>query len=190
MRIIAGKTRGLKLVSPRGMATRPTSDRVKEALFSILESQARVAGASVLDICAGCGSLGLEALSRGADSCIFIEKERHALEALHRNLGQAGFSRQSGEVIAMDCMQALSLLHRRQARFSLVLFDPPYRDDLYARVIPLVGKWLLMPEGLLVAEAAARWPLPEQLLPCIRNDRRIYGDTALEFYTLEPHHAP
>lgn len=180
----------MRLNAPVGTKTRPTSDRVKEALFSILDSNSLLKEALVLDLCAGSGSLGIEALSRGAAHTIFVEKDRTALQALRSNLSRTGFSDQQYEVLAIDCQQALNLLIRRQTMFSLVLFDPPYQSNLYQSVIPLVGSRLLIAEGVLVAETSARVPLPDRLPPCIRTDRRLYGDTALDFFMLEPHHAP
>jgi len=190
VRIIAGAARGMRLNAPVGTKTRPTSDRVKEALFSILESNNLLEEARVLDLCAGSGSLGIEALSRGAAHTVFVEKDRAALQALQSNLLRTVFPAHQYEVLALDCRQALNLLVRRQTIFSLVLFDPPYQSDLYQSVIPQVGNSLLAQEGVLVAETAARVPLPDSLPPCIRTDRRLYGDTALDFFMLEPHHAP
>lgn len=190
MRVIAGAVRGMRLNVPGGTTTRPTSDRVKEALFSILDSNNLLAGAQVLDLCAGSGSLGIEALSRGAAHTVFVEKDRTTLQVLRTNLARTGFPAHQYEVLAIDCQQALKLLIRRQKMFSLVLFDPPYQSDLYQIVIAKVGSGLLMAEGMLVAETAARVSLPERLPPCIRTDRRLYGDTALDFFMLEPHYAP
>lgn len=180
----------MRLNAPVGTKTRPTSDRVKEALFSILDSNNLLEQAQVLDLCAGSGSLGIEALSRGAAHAVFVENDRAALLALQSNLARTGFTAQQYEVLALDCRQALNLLIRRQTLFSLVLFDPPYQSDLYQSIIPLVGSRLLITEGVLVAETSSRVPLPDRLPPCIRTDRRLYGDTALDFFMLEPHHAP
>ncbi len=179
----------MRLNAPNGFKTRPTSDRVKEALFSILDSNNLLEQAQVLDLCAGSGSLGIEALSRGAVHTVFVEKDRAALQSLQSNLARTGFPVQQYEVLALDCRQALTLLVRRQTLFNLVLFDPPYQSDLYQSVIPLVGSNLLMAEGVLVAETAARVPLPDRLPPCVRTDQRLYGDTVLNFFMLEPHHA-
>lgn len=189
VRVIAGEARGMRLTAPRGTTTRPTSDRVKEALFSLLDSAHRLQGALVLDLFAGSGALGIEALSRGATHAVFIEKNRQALDALHLNLAHTRLSDRA-EVLPFDCMQALERLARQKNRFNLVLLDPPYQAGLYERVIELVGSTLLATDGLIVAETAARIPLPEQIGPCSRSDLRIYGDTALELYTVEQNHAP
>jgi len=189
VRVIAGKARGMRLTAPRGTTTRPTSDRVKEALFSLLDSAGRLDGMRVLDLFAGSGSLGIEALSRGAEQVTFIEKDRHALESLRLNLGHTGFSDRA-EVLPFDCLQALERLVRQKVCFDLILLDPPYQAGLHQKVIELAGSALLAADGLVVAEAAARTPLPERIGPCNRSDRRIYGDTALELYTMEQRHAP
>ncbi len=180
----------MRLTAPRGTTTRPTTDRVKEALFSLLDSANRLNGARVLDLFAGSGSLGIEALSRGAEHVIFIEKNKQAIEALQQNLLHTKFSNRA-EVHPFDCLQALERLTRRKAQFDLVLLDPPYQAGLHQKVIELVGATLLAANGLLVAETATRTPLPTCIGSCIQADRRIYGDTALELYILEQqNHAP
>lgn len=189
MRVIAGTAGGRHLVAPHGRTTRPTSDRVKEALFSILTSLDCLADARVLDLFAGSGALGIEALSRGARHAVFVEKDRTALAALTKNLAATGLSARS-TVLSVDVELALKRLQQDKAYFDLVLLDPPYQSDLYTRTITFTGTHLLAPDGLLVAEAAKRVSLPEQLAPCTRFDHRMYGDTVLEFYALESRHAP
>ena len=189
MRVIAGEARGMRLTAPRGTTTRPTTDRVKEALFSLLDSSHRLDGARVLDLFAGSGALGIEALSRGAEHVVFIEKNRQALVSLQQNLLHTRFSDRA-EVHPFDCLQALERLARHKIQFDLVLLDPPYQAGLHQKVIELVGATLLAADGLLVAETATRMPLPEHIGPCIQINRRIYGDTALELYTMEQDHAP
>lgn len=184
MRVIAGSARGTKLVAPRGMMTRPTADRVREALFSIIQSRFELAGAYVLDICAGTGAFGIEALSRGAKSCCFVEKSKEALKCLKRNLDTARFSEQA-TLLEMDLHRALPLLAGRGNRFSIVFFDPPYSSELYAPVASRVSSLgLLSPEGLYIAEGSARLILPERVENLVKVDRRVYGDTALEMYIL------
>lgn len=184
MRVIAGSARGTRLAAPRGMRTRPTADRVKEALFSIIQSRSGVTGASVLDICAGSGGLGIEALSRGASSCCFIEKDREALKCIRQNLLAARCADRA-TLLEMDLLRALPLLAGRGSRFSLIFFDPPYASELYTTVMHLLSSLeLLEPEGLLIAESAARAILPERTGSLVKSDRRGYGDTALELYVL------
>ena len=123
MRIIAGTARGRKLASPPGERTRPLLDRVREALFSILGD--RVDGARVLDLYAGTGSIGLEALSRGAASCVFVERDRSALECLSANVAALGFGERSRIVRGRVEEQ---LERPPEERYELVFFDPPYSE--------------------------------------------------------------
>jgi 16S rRNA (guanine(966)-N(2))-methyltransferase RsmD len=182
MRVIAGTVRGVRLAAPRGIQTRPTADRVREALFSYIAARCDVDGIRVLDICAGTGSLGIEALSRGAGYCCFVERDRRALAALEQNLGVTGL-RDRAETVPLDLLKALRLLARQGQTFDLILFDPPYASPLYGTVLELLDRsGLLADKGLLVAEAAAKSPLPERIGGLFRIDRRLYGDTALEFY--------
>lgn len=185
MRVIAGSARGTRLAAPRGMHTRPTADRVREALFSIIRSRFDLEGARVLDICAGTGSLGIEALSRGAASCCFIEKDRDALAVLKKNLSLTHFAEQAG-LLEMEAVKALRMLAVRGEQFDIVFFDPPYASGLYVTVPEeLCNLALLASGGLLIAESSSRSPLPDHLGRLIKNDRRVYGDTALEFYIWE-----
>ena len=184
MRVIGGIARGTGLLAPHGMLTRPTADRVKEALFNIIQSHCRLAGLGILDICAGSGALGIEALSRGAASCCFVEKNREAIRCLKRNLSATHMTERAC-ILEMDIFKALTVLKTRGDSFAVVFFDPPYSSDLYAVVAEkLSSAELLAPGGLFVAEASARNALPESIGCLVKNDRRVYGDTALEFYVL------
>ncbi len=189
MRVIAGKKGGMKLYAPSGATTRPTSDRVKEALFSIIDSAGGLCGATVLDLFAGSGALGIEALSRGAESAVFVENNKPALVALKKNLIHTGFV-DKALIQTVSASLALQMLAKKKKLFSLVLLDPPYQSDFYISTIQQAGSEILSIDGILVAETATRNPLPGQIGCCIKSERRIYGDTALEFYTLEQNHAP
>ena len=185
MRVIAGSARGLKLAAPPGLQTRPTADRVKEALFSIIASRRDLAGAQVLDICAGTGSLGIEALSRGAASCCFIEQERPVLGILEKNLSKAGLAGR-GECLALDAIHGLNRLSKQGKTFDIVFLDPPYSSGLYSTVPEALSSLLLLSDGgLLIAECSSRTPLSDRYGMLVRVDRRAYGDTALEFFVRE-----
>lgn len=185
MRVIAGKARGTRLGAPKGMRTRPTADRVREALFSIIQSRFCLEGARVLDICAGTGSLGIEALSREATSCCFLEHDRNAVVVLKQNLIAAHCSERA-DILEMDIHKALRLLSARGARFDLVFFDPPYESGLYVTVAEaLCNLSLLADEGLFIAECATRNSLPDYLGQLVRDDHRVYGDTSLDFFIWE-----
>ena len=185
MRVIAGSARGLRLAAPAGLQTRPTADRVKEALFSILASRRELVAARILDICAGTGSLGIEALSRGAASCSFIEQDRHVLALLERNLVKAGLAGR-GECLLLDAIKGLKLLSLKGKKFDIVFLDPPYSSGLYSPVTESLSSFsLLSDDGLLVAECSVRSPLAERYDTLVRVDRRVYGETALEFFMRE-----
>lgn len=185
MRVIAGTCRGMKLMAPAGTTTRPTSDRVKEALFNIISSHFSLDAARVLDICAGTGSLGIEALSRGAHSCLFIENDRNALVSLEKNISDPRIKNRSA-IAAVDAVKALSLSARRGEKYDIIFFDPPYNSGLYLSVPEALNSFRLLGlKALFVAECATKNTLPEALGPLARFDRRVYGDTALDFFTLE-----
>jgi 16S rRNA (guanine(966)-N(2))-methyltransferase RsmD len=167
------------------MQTRPTADRVREALFSIIQSRFDVAGARVLDLCAGTGALGIESLSRGASSCCFVECDCNALSSIRRNLATVRFQDQA-EVISMEAIKALRLLGKRGTCFDLIFFDPPYLADLYQTVpFEVSSLSLLSADGLFIAESSARNVLPEKIGSLVKINSRTYGDTALNFYVLE-----
>lgn len=175
MRVIAGTWGGRRLQAPPGAATRPTSDRVREALFSVLG--ARVDGARVLDLFAGSGALGIEAPSRGAASATFVDSAPAAVKALRANLSALGAE---AEVRRQDAVRFLGSASGPAREYDLVFLDPPYRlasrlgGELSA-ILPAV----LAPEGLVIAESDRREPL-ELELPLL--DERRYGDTLIRIH--------
>jgi 16S rRNA (guanine966-N2)-methyltransferase len=180
MRVIAGKAKGRRLVAPKGLGTRPTSDRVKENLFNIIAD--RVAGAKVLDLYAGSGGLAIEALSRGAESAVLVEADRRAREAIDRNLATTGLSG-AATVLAIDSMAAVERFGEPDQAFDLILFDPPYKieaAELEAALIKAAG--CLSERGLMVLEHRADLPALEIDSKLNLVDRRRYGDTGLSFY--------
>jgi len=179
-RIIAGRARNRPLRTLPGRGLRPTSERVRSALFSVLGQ--RVVGARVLDLYAGTGALGLEALSRGARWADFVEADPRACRLLRQNLADLGFASQ-GRVLCGRVEQALP---RLEGPYDLVLADPPY--DLWPldRLLTALGRpGLLAPEAVAVVEHSARRQPPDRVGPLVRRSSRTYGDTALTFYTLE-----
>lgn len=185
MRVIAGSAKGVKLAAPPGTNTRPTSDRVKEALFSILNYRCDLEGAIILDICAGTGALGIEALSRGASRCCFIEYDRSAMLILEKNLATCGLASKA-ERIPMDVMKALPRLAQRSQTFDIVFFDPPYLAELYYSVIDgLCSLELLSDDALVVAECSTKNIMADRIGSLVKFDRRVYGDTTLEFFARE-----
>jgi 16S rRNA (guanine966-N2)-methyltransferase len=177
MRVIAGRLGGRRLAAPRGMATRPTSDRVREALFSALGD---LAGAAVLDLYAGTGALGIEALSRGAARATFVESGRQALAALRQNLAALGLEG-AARVVALPVERAVTTLPAEA--YDLVLADPPYAAiGAVPRVIEaLLRAGALAPDGRVVVEHAARDAAPP-VAGLVARPTRTYGDTALTLY--------
>lgn len=147
MRIISGEFRGLKLDSPDGIDTRPTLDRVKEAVFSMLMPYLK--DASVLDLFAGSGSLGLEALSRGAKKAVFVDSNKKAVNCIDRNITAA----KVGDKSIVYTADSLSFLKDCNDKFDLIFLDPPYFEGFYASVIRLIDERnLLSKNGLIVVE--------------------------------------
>lgn len=178
MRVIAGTLRGRRLIVP-GRGVRPTADRVRESLFATLGD---VTGAAVLDLFAGSGALGIEALSRGAESVVFVEKAPATLAVLERNLDALAL-RDRSRVLRGDAVRGLRRLAREGLRFDLVLADPPYASGEAERVLREIAEGgLLCPEGVLVIERGRRHPVPRvQGLALV--EQRSYGDTTIERFT-------
>lgn len=185
MRVIAGTARGRRLTAPRGPRTRPTADRVREALFAILSSMSGpLEGRAVLDVFAGTGALGIEAMSRGADCAVFVDSSREAVAVVNLNLAATGFS-DRGIVIPRDFNAAFSQLEREGKRFRLIFLDPPYRKGLLEKCLDrLQGSALLERDCVVVAELSSRERLDETFGALELTDRRVYGDTALAFFTM------
>jgi 16S rRNA (guanine966-N2)-methyltransferase len=166
VRIIAGEHRGAKIFAPKGLDTRPTSDRVREAAFNLIGP---VDGASVLDLYAGSGAMGLEALSRGAGSAVFVESDRDACRAIHGNLAKLRLD--GAEVV---CRDALRFLASERRSFDLILVDPPYDVvESLAMRLALYLPPLLAENGLVVLESSSR--LEPQLPPLAQRTSRRYG---------------
>lgn len=176
LRVTGGVARGRRLKVPRGLALRPTADRVREALFDILG--ARVKGARVLDAYAGTGAVGCEALSRGAAGVVFVERDRRALRLIEENL-KIGPWFGAGEIIEEEARASLSDLARAGERFDIVFLDPPYDDPALADVMVL-GARLLRPGGALVVEHRSSRTIETPAgcrAPLLRS--YPYGDTTL-----------
>jgi 16S rRNA (guanine966-N2)-methyltransferase len=174
MRIIAGSRKGHTIHAPRGLDTRPTSDRVRENVFNIVGP---LDGATVLDLYAGSGALGLEALSRGADRVVFVELDGAAARAIEQNLDKLRFS---GTVLRRDAVSALAQEVGAGRKYDLVLVDPPY--GMYPDLQPQLARYLpavLAEDGVLVVETDARVK-PE--LPLPQRTSRKYGQARVTVY--------
>jgi 16S rRNA (guanine(966)-N(2))-methyltransferase RsmD len=181
MRIIAGSLKGRRLVTPRDASLRPTSDRVKESMFSILGGE--VDGKSVLDLFAGTGNLGIEALSRGAKRVVFVEKSREALGLIKKNLLACRMENKS-ELLFKDVDQAIGDLKGRGERFDLILMDPPYEKGLIQRTLnKLTAEKVYHDDSVLVVEHIRREPLPDLSGSWNLIRQRRIGDTLISILT-------
>ena len=184
MRVIAGTARGRRLLPPKGLSVRPTSDKVKEALFSILTAlRGPLEGCAVLDIFAGTGNLGIEALSRGARRAVFVDSSRESTALISKNLALTGCSDRS-RIVLKDFSSALKLLESAGEVFQLIFLDPPYQKGLIERCLDQLGTSSMVDDDtVVVAEFSSR----ENIADChgrLRQiDARVYGDTALAIFT-------
>jgi 16S rRNA (guanine966-N2)-methyltransferase len=183
MRITGGTLRSRQLQAPRGPSTRPTSDRVREALFGILDSAGAVSAARVLDLYAGTGALALEALSRGAAHAVLVESSREALAALRSNVSALGLEART-RVVAGDVRASLARI-AQAGPFDLVLADPPWalvdEGAPQSAIRSLAQSRSFVDHAVVVLEHAFRSPPPD-IDALIRTETRRYGDTALTFY--------
>jgi 16S rRNA (guanine966-N2)-methyltransferase len=180
VRIIAGTRKGARIFAPKGLETRPTADRVREAAFNLLGPDA-AEDATVLDLFAGSGAMGLEALSRGAAHATFVENDREACRTINRNLDKLGL--QGATVLCQDALTALRADARQGTRYDLVLVDPPYRrfsslQNTMIRHLPEI----LAADGTLLVETAAD---EEPELPLAKRKSRRYGAARLTLFEHE-----
>jgi 16S rRNA (guanine966-N2)-methyltransferase len=179
MRIISGTSKGRRLATPRGQALRPTSDRVKESIFNILGKE--VEGKVVLDLFAGTGNLGIEALSRGARKVLFVEKGREALRIIRRNVRQCGF-KEEYEIIPKEVNRAIGILEKRGETFDLIFMDPPYEKGLIRKTLSKLNLCRIYHGGsVLVVEHDRREPLPEKMEEWDLARQKRMGDTLVSF---------
>ncbi|MBI3767756.1 MAG: 16S rRNA (guanine(966)-N(2))-methyltransferase RsmD [Deltaproteobacteria bacterium] len=184
MRIVAGSARGRRLRVPRGRSVRPTADRVKESIFSMLESRYGCEGVAVLDLFAGSGNLGIEALSRGAAEAVFVETDARAAAAIRANLQAAGFS---GEVLVMPAARAIASMRAHGRRFGGVFLDPPYdRGWVGPTLSALAGAALVHNDGWIIVEHGRDEEPAARVGALTRRDSRRYGDTRVTTFAVEP----
>ena len=177
MRVITGKARGVQLKTPEGMLTRPTADRVKEALFSIINFD--LPGASVLDLFGGTGQLGIEALSRGANSAVFVDQREDACKIIRENLRRTKLEPQ-GRVVRSDY---LDYLRRTREKFDIILLDPPYAEVFLENALKCITEIdILKSDGIIVAERPVEKELPFEFEGFTRSRDYKYGKTLLTIY--------
>ncbi len=181
MRVISGRARGARLNTPTGMETRPTADRVKEAMFSIIQFD--IPGARVLDLFGGTGQLGIEAISRGAKSAVFVDQSPQACNLIRDNLRLAKMEKE-GSVIRSDYQ---SFLKNTKDKFDIILLDPPYAEVFLENALKLITEIdILQSNGIIVAEYPFGKTVPLDFSGIIRSKDYKYGNTALSIYRKEP----
>ena len=177
MRVISGKVKGVVLKAPDGMLTRPTSDRVKEAMFSIIQFD--LPGAKVLDLFGGTGQLGIEAISRGAQSAVFVDAREDACKLIRENLKRTGFS-DKAQVIRGDY---LDYLKRCKDKFDIILLDPPYAEVFLENALKFITEIdILQSGGIIISERPVGKDLPWDFLGFTRSRDYKYGTTLLTLY--------
>jgi len=180
MRIIAGNARGRKLLSPVGMGTRPTLDRIKEAMFSIIQN--KLVGAVVVDMFSGTGSLGLEAVSRGASKCYLIDMGDTTFEMLQKNVDNLKFNDKC-ECLKGDTYEYMKKFANEKIVFDLIFIDPPYAKDMIPPAIEIIGaNSLLSKEGLIVCKIDSSEEIYTGNSIIHLSSSRKYGNTTVLFY--------
>jgi 16S rRNA (guanine966-N2)-methyltransferase len=179
MRITGGMASGRRFTLPRGLAVRPTTDRVREALFNILSP---LSGMTFLDLYAGSGAVGIEALSRGALRAVFVERNAGAVRMIRKNLEGFGFEGRC-EILAMEVGRSIKLMTDRRERFDVLFADPPYGEGLVDETLRCLSDGSLVAvDGVLILQHSRR-ETPTEPMPAVfsMTDRRRYGETVLSF---------
>ncbi|MDI6799180.1 MAG: 16S rRNA (guanine(966)-N(2))-methyltransferase RsmD [Actinomycetota bacterium] len=182
MRVISGTAKGRKLYSPKGLDIRPTSDMVKESLFNMLND--KVQGCNVLDIFAGSGSIGIEALSRGANSVVFIDSSQDSVSAIKKNLELTGLPDRAN-IIRADALTTLSRKGLKGSKFELIFLDPPYKIDsdvLNSIFISLLNEGFLRQGSLIILEHSSKRDFSSPLEQIERRVVKKYGDQAISIF--------
>lgn len=183
VRVVSGSAKGRPLKSVPGSGTRPTTDKVKEALFSMIGPYFE--GGAVLDLFAGTGGLGIEALSRGMESAVFVDMEPKSIDTIRANLKATNLEAHA-QVYRNEAGRALSALEKRGRVFDLVFLDPPYRlkhgDEL---MLSMVEKGMLKEDAIIVLEHESNYAYPEDIPGFYRLRQAVYGETTISIYQYE-----
>lgn len=188
MRIVAGEWRGRQLVAPKGRGVRPTLERVRESIFDVL--QMHVKGAKVLDLFAGSGAFGLEALSRGARHVVWCDADPGSVAAVRDNGRRLGARMPPGTVLAMDAVAAIERLKSARETFDIVFVDPPWESGYYDETLmALALAGIVAPGGWVVVEHARKYDVSPVFGALVREKERQYGDTRVSYFR-RPEEAP
>lgn len=183
MRVIAGTARGKKLKTPEDQNVRPTLDRVKEDIFNILGPAIR--GAQVLDLFAGSGALGIEALSRGADSCIFVDKDKKSCNLTKYNLGETRLA-DKAQILQMEAEAAIKKLATEGKCFDYIFIDPPYHLGKTQSLLQNIQKCHIIQENTcIIVEADKKETMPEKIDGLIKIREKVYSSTRIALYAKE-----
>ena len=178
MRVITGSARGRRLITLEGQDVRPTTDIVKEALFSIIQFE--IEGRKVLDLFGGCGQLAIEALSRGAKDAVIVDNSKKSVEVIKKNLEATGFTKQAVVVLS----DAEAFISRRSEKYDIALLDPPYSKGIIERVLDGVA-YNMNEGGVIICEAPYQDELPERAGAFVLKKKYRYGKTGLFLYRHE-----
>ncbi len=182
MRVITGKSKGNKLIAPKGLHTRPTSDNVKEAIFNILGEIKN--DSQVLDLYSGSGNVGIEFLSRGASSCYFIDNDINSIKAIRENLVKTRLAAQAF-VYKNTAVKAINTLSSKGILFDYIFLDPPYEKGILVPILEKISdNNILDAKGIIIAEHEGKLILPECINTLVKTDLRSYGGTKISFYTM------
>ncbi|MFC0298060.1 16S rRNA (guanine(966)-N(2))-methyltransferase RsmD [Geobacillus jurassicus] len=183
MRVISGTCKGRNLQAVPGMSTRPTTDKVKEAIFNMIGPY--FSGGIGLDLFAGSGGLGIEALSRGLERVIFVDHDRKAVQTVRKNVAACGLEKRA-EIYCNDAGRALKAVAKRGLCFAVIFLDPPYKEKQWPIWLSSIAeRRLLEPDGVVVAEHSAEVELPEEVDGLKRWKRETYGITGVTIYRWE-----
>ncbi len=182
MRVISGKARGQALRAPEGLNTRPTTDRVKESIFNII--QTRLYDSIIIDLFAGSGNLGIESLSRNASKAYFIDNNKNSIESIKENLKKTKLENDS-IVIQMDVVSAMKKLSLENVKANIIFLDPPYSKGFVAPILnEIVSLQLLDNDGIVIVEHKKTDEIPESIHNLQKYRTNHYGDIAVSFYEL------
>ena len=180
MRVIAGKWKGLRLQAPQGFKTRPTADRVREGIFSIIGN--KVKDSYFLDLFAGSGSVGLEALSRGAQSIVFVEQDLSAIKSLKKNITRINAEKNCA-IIHADGFKINAVFHRKKTKFDIIYMDPPFFiPGFFEKIKPYFTMPVIFENGLMILEHFHKIESPDDFGKLFKIKEIIYGDSALSLY--------